>query len=364
MNIDLTELSSNEYNHLLSGRLTPTMAAQYLRDERIVLRTFAETLRSFYPAPDLCSRLTAIFQEDADPGSAARKVRNWLSGQNRPSDREDVFRICFGLLLTEAQTSCLLGLCTDYGIHYRDGRDVVYAWFLRHSLDYGQAKDFFVSLPPVPHLNELPEDLTSHLTQEIRSAFLRVQDTRELRACYLDNLTHFGTLHLRAYNYFQRYLDQLIHPADAWGGLREPDYSVEAVMDLYLSLSMPSGRDRTGYNLVQKLIKRSWPNATALKNIRSRKMDVPRKLLLLLYVITENVVDDSYTELDEEYLTLQDRLEDHWWSLNAILTDCGMPLMDPRNATDWLVLYAVTATDEPMSERMEQVIEHMFSDED
>ena len=39
-----------------------------------------------------------------------------------------------------------------------------------------------------------------------------------------------------------------------------------------------------------------------------------------------------------------------------------MPLLDPRNATDWLILYAVTAVDEPMSERMEQVIELMFAD--
>ena len=49
-------------------------------------------------------------------------------------------------------------------------------------------------------------------------------------------------------------------------------------------------------------------------------------------------------------------------ALNAILTDCGMPLLDPRNATDWLVLYAVTAGDEGMSERMESVIEHIFKD--
>ena len=39
-----------------------------------------------------------------------------------------------------------------------------------------------------------------------------------------------------------------------------------------------------------------------------------------------------------------------------------MPLLDPRNATDWLVLYAITAEDEPMSERMEQVIDHIYSD--
>ena len=59
----------------------------------------------------------------------------------------------------------------------------------------------------------------------------------------------------------------------------------------------------------------------------------------------------------------RERLDDHWFALNAILTDCGMPLLDPRNATDWLVLYAVTATEESMSERMEKVIEYMFADQ-
>lgn len=40
-----------------------------------------------------------------------------------------------------------------------------------------------------------------------------------------------------------------------------------------------------------------------------------------------------------------------------------MPPLDPRNATDWLVLYAVTAYEESMSERMEKVIEHIFADQ-
>lgn len=88
-----------------------------------------------------------------------------------------------------------------------------------------------------------------------------------------------------------------------------------------------------------------------------------QKLLLLLYVITENVVDGEYHETDEDYLTIQERLEDHWWVLNAILMDCGMPPLDPRNATDWLVLYALTAgEEESMSERMAQVIDHLFAD--
>lgn len=102
--------------------------------------------------------------------------------------------------------------------------------------------------------------------------------------------------------------------------------------------------------------------ATMLKNIMSHKIDVPRKLLLLLYVITENAAsDDDYLEVDEDYLTPQDKLEDHICMLNAILGDCGLPLMDPHNAYDWLVLYSLTASDQSMSEQMERVIEIMFS---
>lgn len=364
MSVELTQLSANEYDRLRSGQMTPAMAAEYLREERIVLRGFHETLRDLYPADDLQFRLIAAFtsNDDENPASVSRKVRNWLSGQNRPTNREDIFRIAFALDLSESQANFLLGLCTDYGIHYREGRDVVYSWFLRTGRGYADARDFFQSLPPCPRLDQVPEGPTSHLTHELQNTFQRIQTPEELRECYIANLDKFGTLHMRAYSYFHRYLDQLIHPASSLGGIREPDYSVEAVMEQYFTLHMPSGRDRSGYTVTQKLVKKNWPNATALKNIRAHKEDVPRKLLLLLYVVTENVIDDSYSELDEDYVTVQERMEDHWWTLNAILTDCGMPLLDPRNASDWLVLYALTATDEPMSERMEQVIEYMFAD--
>lgn len=43
-----------------------------------------------------------------------------------------------------------------------------------------------------------------------------------------------------------------------------------------------------GYTAVQKLLKHNRPNTTALKNIGNRKEDVPRKLLLLLCIVTEN----------------------------------------------------------------------------
>lgn len=365
MSLELTLLSENEYDRLSSGEMTPAMAARYLQEGEFKLRSFDEVLKVIYPKADLQSRLVTALTEaepGANYGSVSRTVRNWINGHSKPTRREDVFRIAFALGLSESQASRLLGMCTDYGVHYRNGRDVVYAWFLRTGKGYPEAHEFFSRLPAMPRLDSLPDGDSSHLTRDLQSVFLQVHTKDELRDCYIANLGNFGALHLRAYEYFRRYLDKLIHPVPAWTGLEEPDYSMAAIMELYFSMNMPSSRSKCGYSVVQRLIKCNWPNTTALKNIRNRKLDVPRKLLLLLYVITENIIDGEYRETDEDYLTPRERLDDHWFAINAILMDCGMPPLDPRNATDWLVLYAVTATDESMSERMEKVIEHMFAD--
>lgn len=362
MRIELPALLSPEQEALLSGRMTPAMAAEYLKGEQIVLRTFSEVLRDMYPYADLQSKLTAAlaeFHPELLPESASRRVRNWLGGRNHPVSREDIFLIAFTLGLSEQQADRLLGFCTDYGIHYRDGRDVVYAWFLRAGKPYRQARDFFHSLPPIPHESGLPHSDLSHLTLEIRNSFLLVKDEDSLRKCYEEKLPDFGALHMRAYHYFEQYLRILIHPD---GNEEERDYSLETVMQTYLSLSMPSGKKRKNYSLVQRLLKQGWPNTTLLKNIRLHKEDVSRKLLILLYVVTENAFDEAEGEYEEEP-SLQVRVEDHWWTLNAILTDCGMPALDLRNAWDWLALYALTAgPEESMSERMQQVIEEIFAD--
>lgn len=362
--MELTIGSGQAYDKLCLGKMTPRMAAEYLNSGELRLRSFAETLSALYPHSDLRARLASALlaaEPDANPGSVDRRVRNWLGGRSCPQGREELFCIAFGLGLGEAGADRLLGFCTGYGIHYRECRDLVYAWFLRAGRSYAEARAFYEALPLPPGPPDGPERQDGPMTRELQTGFARVQTEQELRGYCIAHQADFGAMHARAYVYFQKYLDQLIHPAPAWGGAGEPDYSVESVMRLYLSL-IPSSRSRQGYSVTQKLIKRDWPNATTLKNIRLRKEDVSRKLLLLLYVVTENVLDGEYNELDEEYITPRQRLEDHWWTLDAILADCGMPPLDPRNASDWLVLYALMAEDEPMSGRMEQVIGYLFAD--
>lgn len=363
MNPSLTYASEHEFRRIRSGEMTPAIAARYLQDERIPLRNFGDALREMYPHPDLALRLVDAFQGDDDSRSNHRKVNNWLSGASRPTDREDVFRIAFALDLSEEQANRLLGMCTEYGIHYRDGRDVVYAWCLRRDMGYLEARALFESMPPVSLSADPPSGAPHDLTHQIQDLFALARTEEELRECYIANLDRFGAFHLRAYRYFSKYMKSLVRPTASWEDVPEEQYSLETVMSTYLSLRMPSGKSRSGYTLTQRLIKQGWPNATALKNIMAQRSDVPRKLLLLLYIITENVIDGEYSEMDEDYASLEERLSDHWWVVNAMLQDCGMPVLDPRSAFDWLVLYSLTASGgESMSERMEQVIDKLYED--
>ena len=355
--------------------MTPEMAAEYLRGERISIRSFSDTLRKMYPCDDIQKRLKRFFRNiliDGRKSSMDRKIQNWMSGQNQPTNREDYFRIAFALELTETQLNFLLGMCTDYTIQYRDGREAVLAWFLRNGHGYQEAVDFLSELAAA---EDIKSSVTaggsafdadgytevSRITHEIREEFRMARTKEELKECYLRNLNRFGLLHLRSYYYFRQYLKQLIQPVSA-AGESEMDYSIETVMDTYLSLQMPMGKKRSHYSLVQKLIKQNWPNTTSVRTIRNQLDDVPRKLLLLLYVVTENSDNKGdYSEFDEDYISLEERVEDHWWTLNAMLADCGMAAMDLRNAFDWLILYAVSTNgEESMSSRLEGVINELF----
>ena len=282
MSLDLTHGSAMAYETILYGNMTPKMAAEYLREERISIRSFSDTLRQMYPNDDIQRRLKQFYREipiDRKQRSMDRKIQNWISGRNQPTSREDYFRIAFALGLTETQLNFLLGMCTDYAIQYRDGQEVVLAWFLRNGYGYQEAMDFLKELPypesgpgfsmvlfektvipqgsggnagvttksaytsgyasSAANSPARPEHgrfrgtsgLTagstafyakgytevSRITHEIRNEFQLVSTVDDLRLCYLRNLDRFGQMHLRSYYYFRQYLKQLIQPLSVAG---------------------------------------------------------------------------------------------------------------------------------------------------
>ncbi|MBP3854771.1 MAG: hypothetical protein IK990_04030 [Ruminiclostridium sp.] len=357
MSAEILLCNNAEYDKIKYGHMNPADAAAYLRSSNITVRSFSETLKAMYPKEDMPTRLTELFasvEPEMSPDALARKIRNWLSGRNQPQNREDIFRIAFALELTENELDHLLGLCTDYGIQYRDGRELTLAWCLRKGFDYFFADGLYRSLPVYDDMDG-GNGLPAAVTHEIYDAFKYVENEDEFIQQYNKRLGSFGRLHVRSFRYFEKYYNNLVKP-DSEIDIDERKYSVDTLMDKYLKLGIVYSRDRTKYSVIQKIVKKNWPNATSLKNIKNRVKDVPRKLLLLLYIVTENNI--PYPEAYSE-----DNITGHWETVSAILADCGMAPLDPRNAFDWLMLYILSAEpEEAMSDKLETVIKELYGD--
>lgn len=78
MRVVLTQMSDKEYQLIASGQMPPKMAAQYLKEERLEIRTFSSILLEMYHNDDLLLRLIQQFQDDnpeANPRSISKKSR-------------------------------------------------------------------------------------------------------------------------------------------------------------------------------------------------------------------------------------------------------------------------------------------------
>lgn len=104
---------------------------------------------------------------------------------------------------------------------------------------------------------------------------------------------------------------------------------------------VPTGRDWTKLDNLQRVLKHYWPSATAVRQMKEGRAPVTRKALLLLYILCDGVMDDAYREVEESYITPEERLESHAVCIDALLATCGMAALDARDPFDWLILYCL-----------------------
>ena len=115
----LTEISARQWDFVTRDNLSAKEAVAFLLDG-MQLRTFRDILRQVCGTDNLERQLVdglcAVSGGHVQPDSVRRKVRNWMNGRNLPTEREDVFRICFALELDQGQSDRMLSLLTDQGI--------------------------------------------------------------------------------------------------------------------------------------------------------------------------------------------------------------------------------------------------------
>lgn len=152
-------------------------------------------------------------------------------------------------------------------------------------------------------------------------------------------------------------------------------YALDRIAQTYFRMNVPIGKKTGNYSYLQKAIKKNWPGATELKKMKSRKIDVSRKALLLLFLITEDFLfsedlqhsdrsdEDAAWFLLEEDESPRDQLEIVLSKVNLFLETYGMNQLDPGNPFDCLVLYSLAAEygTEFLSDKFSSALEELFS---
>ena len=335
-----TRISKRNLSQIRGQHMTPSELFHFL-EAGALYRSFADVLRAVYPGDDLAERLKAelVAQAETPPtakelDSLRKNISNWLKGSAVPQKREQLFKICFALGLGEAETSRVLASASDTGIHYRNPRELVFAFSLRTGLSYREARALDLEMSEIyrPAVEagekartaqwkareqayhdrrtaarqqrqqrqrqggwaetymapdaELPPDF---FTRRISHRFERVTNREELRQFFLEVGTDLGQIHESAYEKFWRLLMTLQEPDDVILSDRGAEtYSLDRVAEDYFRMHVPLTKNTAQFDVLQKTIKKNWPGATELQKMKSRKIDVSRKAMVLLFLITEN----------------------------------------------------------------------------
>lgn len=362
-----TALSEQAWQGIAASGNRPADAVRFF-SQRMVPRSFGDVLRAAMERQGMDERTLVGRLTDLRPGvkrdSLRRRLSAWLNGGGQPADREEAVQICFALGLSGEAADEFLRCGGEGGFHLREPREAAWRYCLSAGKSYGEAQALLTRLPnadgPFPADGEAPSVFTRTLLDQLAA----VNSDEDFLRFYEKNLSGFGRLHNTAYRYFSRFFEELTRPSAPCGAEEDEAYSVEKAVELYLRLNVPLSRGTKSFSDLQKAIKRLWPNATAVKNMLSRRADVSRKTLLLLYVATEGLDDGAVEEaMGWEPDSPDEIFEEHVWNINLMLHDCGFSPLDPRVPFDWLILYSLRPGDDEdasMSDRLSQVLSLLF----
>lgn len=426
-----TSISKSNLDQIRNRAMTPSEMIDFL-EEGALYRSFTDVLRSVYPGEDLAERLrTQLCSFSAEPPDkkemdALRKnISNWLRGNVVPQNREQIFKICFALGLTEAQASWVLASTAETGIHYRSPKELVYAFALRTARSYPEAvaldREMAEIYGPIveaaeaeriarwkkkekiyhetraeahriqqqrekrgleaePYLGvtEL-DDPPSFYTQRVAHQFEKVTTVEQLRSFFLQHSADLGVIHESAYEKFWRLLLVLQEPDDSivYPSQEDAFYSLDKIAQTYFRMHVPVDKKTAGYDYLQKAVKKNWPGTSELQKMKARKIDVSRKALLLLFLITEDFLfsddlqysdqseEDAAWFLPQEDESPRDQLEIVLSKINLFLVTYGMNQLDPGSPFDCLVLYALAATYEGefLSDKFSCALRALFAEE-
>ena len=369
----MTEISSRAFEAAIIPNMTAQEAADLLMHS-IQIRTFADILRSHAQGMDPKQTLVKGLCAN-DPqrirASVEKKVRDWLSGRYQPTAREDLLELCFIMELSLEEADEFLAEAGESGLHWRDPRELVYAFALRKRMNYLEAQALLRRVLPQEIAAEGSGEGES-FTPLIHKEADAIQTEEELRQYLTQAADRLGTLHNSAYRQFVELMAVLEKPQSYVG--EEKRYTSREIVEQYLDKHLPSKRGGKAMSEKLKSILVGWPDEVTISRMKNRKADVSRKILILLFLATDGgePEEESWEECDayEEEIEEEDEAEldfrSSYMRMNQMLAGCGYRMLDPRNPFDWIALYCMRVQEDResmdgLNERLAHVLDVLFT---
>ncbi len=367
----MTVLSRNAFETASALNVSAQSAVESLLS--VPARTFAELLAQY--APEGTGRETLVAGLCAgDPArsraSMDKKVRDWLNGRYQPTAREDLLELCFILRLSVEEADAFLSAASEEGLHWRDPKELTYAFALQRNMCYPEAASLYARVLP----QEAPAGPGARdvYTPAIRSEAARLETEADLKHYLEGAADRLGVFHNRAYRQLLDFLSLLEKPR-AVSVDQEESFTVRRIVETYLDSRFPSSWDKKKLDEKRRGILAGWPDESTLSRMKNGKTDVNRKTLILLFLATdggEEITDDwredvYWDETDEETDSDAD-FRSSYLRLNQMLASCGYRMLDPRSPFDWVCIYCLRIGSDPesmegLSERLSEMLDALFA---
>ena len=283
-------------------------------------------------------------------------VSNWLSGKN-PLKKESALKIAFALEMGYKETSWfLMQGCWLDGFYMRDYKDIIYRFCLENKMDFEQAKAIIkkhsylegINNPGIIDYKNRPIGRAMVSTAAIDKESTKLKDEEQLDAFIEQNREYFGTFRREAYIKFM----DLYNSAKKSVKDGSVDVPTDEDISKLVAMGIPSLKGKRAIiNDILKKIADDALSRTTLSEITGRQeikrshdctgkiTEVKRKHLILFWLYinagTPDFGDIGSTDKESAFDECQMDIND------SLLEPCGMPLLDPRNPFDWIVMNAI-----------------------
>ena len=356
----MSELTYQLFTQAKSSSMTEAEAVEYL-EKYAKKRTISEKLSFFYDGDDLKKTLQEGLVKnhpEKKRESLLKTVNNWLSGKSNEISEEYALSLCFILKLSLEEANQFYALATGMPFHWRNPDEIAYLYSLQRGMDYLDAKRLAGKLKDLLG-GSVGEGCEDYLTPPIRREVSSLRSEEELVAYVKAEAHRLGTYHNTAYELFMSMMHQLENPGSYTFYDSEKKEGILTVRDVLHEYLYEGQVEKQGIvGEIQKLVAQEWPDETIISKMKRRKMDISRKVMILLFIATDGglVVD----ELDGE-VTREEVFEDLYSRLDTMLRKCSFASLDPRMPFDWLILYCICVNEKSeVDNRMKAIFEEMF----